>query len=176
MEWKSGVVQSGPFSWETFSKEQDEGRKIEILKILQLFGVGGSQTLNAEQAKQIGPTRLSFWDCSLSRDWVEQIKSDNLLFVEAKTENTIDRIQGTAKHPRQTERVPAGAHFDFNLSCKELDADEDWLPYIVRFLKLLELDSLGGSGSRGYGKIRFCNIRIDGQPMPKGLAEVNPFE
>ena len=68
MEWKSGVVQSGPFSWETFSKEQDEGRKIEILKILQLFGVGGSQTLNAEQAKQIGPTRLSFWDCSLSRD------------------------------------------------------------------------------------------------------------
>lgn len=176
LEWKSGVVQSGPFSWETFSKEQDEGRKKEILKILQLFGVGGSQILNAEQAKQIGPTRLSFWDCSLSREWVEQIKRDNLLFVEAKTENTIDRIQGTAKHPRQTERVPAGALFDFNLSCKELDADEDWLPYIVRFLKLLELDSLGGSGSRGYGKIRFRNIRIDGQPMPKKLAEVNPFE
>jgi CRISPR-associated protein Csm3 len=176
LEWKSGVVQSGPFSWETFFKEPDEDRKKEILKILQLFGVGGSQILNVEQAKQIGPTRLSFWDCSLSRDWVEQIKRDNLLFVEAKTENTIDRIQGTAKHPRQTERVPAGALFDFNLSCKELDVDENWLPYIVRFLKLLELDSLGGSGSRGYGKIRFCNIRIDGQPMPKGLAEVNPFE
>lgn len=59
LEWKSGVVQSGPFSWETFFKEPDEDRKKEILKILQLFGVGGSQILNVEQAKQIGPDRKS---------------------------------------------------------------------------------------------------------------------
>ncbi len=176
LEWKAGVAQNGPFSWDTLQKETNDLRGKEILKVLQLFGVGGSQALSDEQAKQIGPTRLSFWDCPLSREWVDQIKRDNMLLVEAKTENTIDRIKGTALHPRQTERVPAGAMFDFALSCKVLEGDEDWLPYIVNFLKLLELDSLGGSGSRGYGKISFRQIKVDGEELTKSLSEINAFE
>ena len=176
LEWKSGIVQRGPLGWSEYVNEGDVSRKKEVLKILKLFGVGGSQTLTTQQAELVGPCRLAFWDCSLSEDWVRDVKNDNLLLVEAKTENTIDRITGTSNNCRQTERVPAGAVFDFKLSCKELDEDEDWLPYIIKSLRLLELDSLGGSGSRGYGKIRFENIKVDGEPIPNEWLQASPFE
>lgn len=39
---------------------------------------------------------------------------------------------------------------------------EDLLPMALQGLKLLEADSLGGSGSRGYGKIAFTKLALDG--------------
>ncbi len=175
LEWKTGVIEPAPFSWKTYQNETAATRKLEVKKILQLFGVAGSDQLTPEQAGEIGQSRLSFWDSNLTRSWVEQIQQENMLFVEAKTENSINRISGTADYPRQMERVPAGSEFEFRLSIKTLEEDPDWISYVVKALQLLELDSLGGSGTRGYGKIKFKNLKVDGQPIAQELLEKGPF-
>jgi len=82
------------------------------------------------------------------------------MLTEVKMENVIHRIQGTAEHPRNTERVPASALFDFNLSIRIHD-HEDLIKTVLLGLKLLELTGLGGSGSRGYGKIAFKELQLD---------------
>ena len=80
----------------------------------------------------------------------------------------------TPPTPRH-ERVPAGARFTFRLSLKTYDGDDDSLRHtLLQGLKLLEWDSLGGSGSRGYGKIRFENLCIDGQSVAE-YAAIQPF-
>jgi len=36
--------------------------------------------------------------------------------------------------------------------------DQECLNWLIAGLSLLELDALGGSGSRGYGRVRFQNL------------------
>jgi CRISPR-associated protein Csm3 len=173
LEWRSGAVKSEPLGFRDISD-----RYPDVKRILQLFGVGGGDQLNEEQAKDLGPTRLAFWDAPLQSDWVKRIDGDNLLLTEIKTENRIDRIKGVAEHPRQTERVPAGALFDFRLSIKLLDIDGDGAQLrktLLGGLRLLELDSLGGSGSRGYGKLRFRNLRLDDSDLQAEFDALDPF-
>ena len=99
------------------------------------------------------------------------------MLTEVKSENRINRISGVAEHPRQTERVPAGAQFDFRLSIKKLAGDgDDLLTTVLQGLKLLELDSVGGSGSRGYGKVKFVGLQIDGVDAQARLNSVQPFD
>ncbi len=122
--------------------------------ILKLFGLSGSA--NERILEQIGPSRLAFSDCFLSKDYVQKVVSTNLPFVEVKAENRINRITGTAEHPRFPERVPAGAEFDFRITFKVLRNDDEALfNELLKGMKLLEYDYLGGSGSRGYGRIKF---------------------
>ena len=106
----------------------DQGRRI-----LKLFGgapEGADQ--DTKLVTEIGPTRLAFWDCALEPDWVREMKDEkNLLLTETKMENMIDRIRGVAEHPRNTERVPAGARFQFRLTLKVIDG-EDLLDDILR--------------------------------------------
>ena len=84
-------------------------------------------------------------------------------YTEVKFENTIDRISAHAK-PRQIERAIRDSRFDFELIYEitkksEAQVEEDF-KVIFDGLKLLELDYLGGSGSRGYGKVRFEKLKI----------------
>ena len=173
LEWRSGAVKSEPLGIRDLS-----ARHPEVRPILQLFGVGGGDQLSDEQARDLGPTRLAFWDAALQADWVRQIEGDNLLLTEVKTENRIDRIKGVAEHPRQTERVPAGSRFDFRLSIKVLDIDGDGAALrqtLLAGLRLLELDSLGGSGSRGYGKIKLRELTLDGADVQDEFDALDPF-
>lgn len=173
LEWRSGAVKSEPLGIRDLS-----ARHPEVRPILQLFGVGGGDQLSDEQARDLGPTRLAFWDAALQADWVRQIEGDNLLLTEVKTENRIDRIKGVAEHPRQTERVPAGSRFDFRLSIKVLDIDGDGAALrqtLLAGLRLLELDSLGGSGSRGYGKIKLRELTLDGADVQAEFDALDPF-
>ena len=173
LEWRSGAVKSEPLGIRDLS-----ARHPEVRPILQLFGVGGGDQLSNEQARDLGPTRLAFWDAALQADWVRQIEGDNLLLTEVKTENRIDRIKGVAEHPRQTERVPAGSRFDFRLSIKVLDIDGDGAALrqtLLAGLRLLELDSLGGSGSRGYGKIKLRELKLDGADVQAEFDALDPF-
>ena len=111
----------------------------------------------------------------LNEDWEKAIRDDNQLLTEAKSENTIDRITSTAGNPRQTERVPAGAEFDFKLTLRQFEGDKpELLDLVLKGLKLLELDSLGGSGSRGYGKVKFTELTVDGEA--RNLDDIKPFE
>jgi CRISPR-associated protein Csm3 len=175
LEWLSGAVRPEPLSY----RDIDDGKAPLARPILQLFGVGGGEKLNEEQARQLGPSRLAFWDAPLNKTWTDRVKSENQLLVEVKTENRIDRIQGVARDPRSTERVPAGAEFDFAVSIKVLSDDahegEDLRNVLYRGLRLLELDSLGGSGSRGYGKVKFRNLTLDGADIQSKFAAIDPF-
>ncbi|MEE8587178.1 MAG: RAMP superfamily CRISPR-associated protein [Acidobacteriota bacterium] len=71
-----------------------------------------------------------------------------------KSENSINRIQGVALNPRFTERATPDSEFDFSISLKRFEGDGDSLEeLLLQGLGLLQLDALGGSGSRGYGRI-----------------------
>jgi CRISPR-associated protein Csm3 len=176
LEWRSGAVREEALGWTDFEKATG-AMQAEVKRILQLFGISGSDKVGIEEMIKIGPTRISFWDCNLNAEWEAQIREDNFSLTEVKTENRINRISGVAEHPRQTERVPAGAQFDFRLSVKKLAGDgEDLMNTVLQGLKLLELDSVGGSGSRGYGKVKFVGLKIDGDDAQGRLDAVKPFQ
>jgi len=81
-----------------------------------------------------------------------------MILSEAKYENVINRQKGTAEHPRQTERVPAGVKFDFDIRIKVLDEHDDeteLVNMVKKGFELIESDYLGGNGSRGYGRVKF---------------------
>lgn len=173
LEWQLGLVMATngkPFSFQHLKGETDT---LAARNLLRLFGGapgGDVDTL----IREIGPTRLSFWDCAINADWKKNVlDARNLLATEAKSENTINRIAGVADNPRFTERVIAGAEFDFRLSLKVVNG-EDLLSMVLEGLKLLEFDSLGGSGSRGYGKIEFRNLQVDDVPV-QGFDQIQPF-
>lgn len=170
LEWRTGYVQKEPLGWRNYEETQSD----EVLAILKLFGTGG-QVLTDAQADRIGPTRLSFWDCNLKPQWVQEVQKHDVPLTEVKTENKIDRIRGVAVHPRQTERVPAGARFDLRVTLKVLN-DENLLETLLCGLKLVEIDGIGGSLSRGYGKVRFENLRLDGEDIMPRFEKLDPFE
>lgn len=174
LEWQLGVVgetDGQPLSFKHLKKL--DGKALEKAKsLVKLFGGAPDGDIAAGLLTEIGPSRLSFWDCSLDQDWVKDMGDKNLLLTETKMENMIDRIKGTAEHPRNTERVPATARFDFNLTIRVHD-DEDLTETILVGLKLLELTGLGGSGSRGYGKIAFRGLQLDGQEIQAKLTDIN---
>ncbi|QOR15297.1 type III-A CRISPR-associated RAMP protein Csm3 [Haemophilus parainfluenzae] len=170
LEWRSGAVQSAPLSLKDISKNPEE-----VKNILRLFGISGDTKNSEQEVAEIGVSRLAFWDCALNEAWENAIRDDNQLLTEAKSENTIDRITSTAGNPRQTERVPAGAEFDFKLTLRQFEGDKpELLDLVLKGLKLLELDSLGGSGSRGYGKVKFTDLTVDGKAC--NLDDIKPFE
>jgi CRISPR-associated protein Csm3 len=61
---------------------------------------------------------------------------------------------------RQTERVPAGAVFnvEFILNIWDDDNEKELKELFKKGIRLLENDYLGGSGSRGYGQIKFGEV------------------
>ncbi len=120
--------------------------------ILKIFGSSGAD----KEDYKLGPTRVSFSDCYLADDWKKDARERRLQLTEVKSENSIDRIKGTALSPRFIERVPEGTKFSFTLTFKMLqNGDEPLFNMLLEGLKLLEFDALGGSGSRGYGRIKF---------------------
>jgi CRISPR-associated protein Csm3 len=130
--------------------------------IRSLFGVAAS----SKDQKGV-PTRLIVRDAFLDTADFDAKRGKEFLeleldFTESKWENSIDRKTGTAQHPRQLERVPAGAVFDVELVYGVLDDDmrEEHLKALRKALRLLEDDYLGGQGSRGYGRVRFSGVQL----------------
>lgn len=120
--------------------------------IVYLFGSSGSDSENAK----FGISRLVFSDSYLNSDSKNFILEHYGKFTEVKAENSIDRLKGTADNPRFTERVVKGAVFDFSVSLRFFETADDENAFTDLFLKgfkLLTYDALGGSGSRGYGKV-----------------------
>lgn len=111
-------------------------------------------------------SRLIVRDANLTPEWEKKLKDSpftDMPYIEVKFENTINRISGTAEHPRQRERVPAGAMFDvefvINIFVGEGEdgtaIEKELLDTFHKGIEILEDDYLGGSGSRGYGKVKF---------------------
>ena len=129
-------------------------------KVNNLFGITESKANNTSNQ----PSKIIVRDAMLSDDSKKMLLDcDNLdmPYTENKFENTIDRVKGIAQHPRQTERVPAGAVFDaeFILNIWDDDKEEDLIALFEKGIHLLENDYLGGSGSRGYGQIKFGEMK-----------------
>lgn len=106
-------------------------------------------------------TRILFRDAVLTNKSKEKLKRHlgEGVFTEIKAENSINPLTGKAKDSRFIERVPANTEFEgqFVLQVYEGDPEEEMKNYLIEGLKLLELNYLGASGSRGYGRVKFTS-------------------
>lgn len=134
-------------------KDSKLNDKQESNLLLKLFGCSDK---GREQK-----TQLIFRDALLDVEKFKETFANSELLVteytEEKYENTIDRLQGKARNGglRQMERVPAGSIFNFEIVLDEYEGDniEENITTLKKGFELLQDDYLGGSGTRGYGKI-----------------------
>lgn len=111
---------------------------------------------------EIVESRLQFYDIFLNNAEELKNKETDLLYTEIKFENTINRTTAVA-NPRQLERVPAGAKFAFKLvyNCEDEEDLQEDIENLAKALKMIQLDYIGGSGTRGYGKITFADFKVE---------------
>ncbi|MBQ9222079.1 type III-A CRISPR-associated RAMP protein Csm3 [Succinivibrio sp.] len=123
-------------------------------QILNLFGSTKGKNRNA---------RLQFSDAVMS-NWETLEKRGLRSSTEVKFENTIKRISCEA-NPRQIERAVRGSEFPLELIYERSTQNDEEvfcdLELISKGFTLLQFDYLGGSGSRGYGKVAFKNIKAE---------------
>lgn len=129
------------------------GVEEEISK--KVFGKSQSDESN------YGITRVIFRDLFLTTESKESLQKHlgKNFYTEVKAENKIDPIKVKAM-PRFIERVPAGAVFagECIVNVLEEDNKEELIGLIQQGFELINNNSLGGSGSRGYGKVE---IKVD---------------
>lgn len=115
------------------------------------------QRLFGCSAPEIIPSRLQFADAHVCN--ADKFKEIGL--TEVKMENTIQRNNSVA-NPRQIERVVSGVEFDVKIGYDLLKIDEfsEDMKNIAKAMKLLQLDYLGGHGSRGSGRVSFNEITL----------------
>lgn len=175
LEMASGLMAStdGRVVSTTHLKKLSGSDRAKAEAIIKIFGSGGDD--KSEDAA-LGPTRVSFSDCYLDPQWKEKARANRWQLSEVKSENSINRIKGTAENPRFIERVPEGTKFGFQLTFRVLDeGDEALFDEVLKGLKLLELDALGGSGSRGYGRVRLTELLLNGADVQQKFDALNPF-
>ncbi len=123
--------------------------------VCRVFGCAGARNTKSS-------TRAIFRDCMLtpeSKAVLEEARAElGVPYSETKTEVLIDRRTGLSYGrigPRTQERIPEGAEFDLEIVLRVFDDDDPDkdAQFIQEGLKLLQDDTLGGSGSRGYGKV-----------------------
>lgn len=176
MEWATNRVRDDGKTWdgETGGDPEDLAQD----PVLRIFGTT-NKSWNA------GPTRLIVRDCPLNEKWRNGIIERGLPLTEEKFENNIDRIKGKASEGksggvRKIERVPAGALFDMTIVYRIFDTgdngqlDQGLFDNFLKVMRLLEFDALGGSGSRGYGRIKFTDLQVDGKPCQKDYEAIAP--
>lgn len=120
---------------------------------------------NRQKKIEDQPSKLIVRDAYLTEESVKMLRESRNLdmpYTENKFENTIDRVRGKAEHPRQTERVPAGAIFnvEFIINVWDDSNEQTLLGMLKKGISLIECDYLGGSGSRGYGQVKFGELQI----------------
>ncbi|HHT9125979.1 MAG TPA: type III-A CRISPR-associated RAMP protein Csm3 [Candidatus Brocadiia bacterium] len=175
LEMESGLMiytNGNVVTKEILNKVEDKTLKQQGEAILKIFGSSGA---DKEDETPFGPTRVSFADCYLDEGWKEEAKKNRWFLTEEKSENVINRIKGTAEHPRFIERVPEGTKFKLLVTFKILHKEDEGLfnNVLLKGLKLLEMDAIGGNGSRGYGRIA---IEFNDKATNEKFKALNPFE
>ncbi|MDN5293230.1 MAG: CRISPR-associated protein Csm3 [Eubacteriales bacterium] len=155
----------------------DETKKIRIhmcneegCPICVIFGRNNVKGKKMDDGNPINitnttPTRLIVRDAYLIEESLAKVRDKlDLEWTEVKFENSLDRITSAA-NPRQLERVPRGAEFELEMVYSVLtEGDKERFKDVLAAMQLLEDDYLGGSGSRGYGKIAFEDLKLLWRP------------
>lgn len=109
------------------------------------------------------PTRLTVRDIPLTDESAAALDDarTDLPYTEVKTEVAVDRVTAAAT-PRQLERVPAGAEFGpMEMVFSLFNADDARrFERVLDGMQYVEDDYLGGSGTRGSGKVAFTNLKV----------------
>ena len=175
LEWKHGKVKTDRGNKKEYGEVCKCGKPDCI--ICRIFG-------SSAEDSESGPTRLIVRDAVLDEGYKTELtgKDPNWIpgdITEDKYENTINRITARA-NPRNFERVVSGAKFSFEMSYKVFEenngngnTDEEYFKHVIEGLKLIEMDALGGAGSRGCGQVKF-KIRL-GENL-KLLNDINPSD
>jgi len=129
--------------------------------VCRVYGVAIGRN-SGDNAATRGPTRLIVRDALLSEEFKDKLDT----IIEEKSENSINRITAVA-NPRPIERVAPEVTFDFELSYRVLNIENDngikdeelFRTAVLDVLKMVEHDYLGGGGSRGNGKIKFIDLK-----------------
>jgi CRISPR-associated protein Csm3 len=158
-----------------YGKEIDKGEDIHTCfnqecEVCRVFGVPAEDSEKAVEGLLL--TRLYVRDGRLSDESKKKLDERKeeleVRYGEVKYENVINRLTSKA-NPRQVERVPAGTSFDFDMVYNIYEYEDiSYLKHVFKAQRLVEDDYLGGYGSRGYGKVKFSDIRI----IFNGLSEV----
>ncbi len=150
-------------------KEKADDDPMEMKK---LFGESGGKEVK-------GITRLFVRDAHLNTDEFKKQFTNEYVkdsgYSEVKTENVINRSTGKAEHPRNIERVPANAVFQFDMVIDGYDNEniESYIKLLNNGFELLELDYLGGHGSRGSGKVKISITEIKGKTISEeGITDM----
>ncbi len=136
-------------------------------EIKRLFGAS---------APEIIKSRLQFADAFVANK--EDFKAVGL--TEVKFENALNRGTGVA-NPRQIERVVRGVKFAvcivYDKPDDEAETDGD-MKNLAKAMKLLQIDYLGGHGTRGSGRVSFSGIALsspDKSVPAERLEELNGY-
>lgn len=109
------------------------------------------------------PSKLLISDMFVINE--EEIRGRDLQnLTEVKFENSINRATAVA-NPRQIERAVKGLKFGIDMIYEVENGREDEIEEDIRLIadamQMLQYDYLGGSGSRGYGKVKFYDLNAD---------------
>ncbi len=139
------VGRAGHPIWIHVCENKENAEKCEICR---LFGSSGNTNF---------PSRVIFEDAFPTEEW--RGKTEEI--IEIKYETAIDRITAAA-NPRPVERVVPGVEFAFRIiyNVENQDDKKTDIENLLKLLKLLEDDYLGGCGSRGYGRVKIFIDRI----------------
>jgi len=141
--------------------KQSKGKVCNCGKCLpcNIFGTSADD-VSDEQLQ--GPTRIIVRDSFPSPETINKwAESEEVVSgAEVKYENTLNRITSAAV-PRNQERVPKDSRFNFEIIFSVYEDDNPKnLNGVFESMLLLQDSYLGGSGTRGYGKIKFENISL----------------
>ena len=155
LEWYTGKISKDGKVYD--GKNLPKGSENDLL--LNVFG--GTAGGNGRK----GPTRVTVKDCFLikkSEEKIKEMKEKTGTDTEFKMENNIDRLTSHAV-PRNLERVPRNLVFNMEINFKVLSKDNknEIEKMIIEGLKLVEIEGLGGSVSRGSGQIKFEDLKIE---------------
>jgi len=114
-------------------------------------------------------TRVIFRDAFMTPDSVQKQEEASLeaggYLSEIKSEIAINRKTLTVQSGalRTTERIVPGTELDLEIVLRHFEGDpvDDYLGLLKEGLDLLQRDSLGGSGSRGYGKVSIRDLTVE---------------
>lgn len=113
-------------------------------------------------------SRLQFADCFVCNSEV----FETIGLTEVKVENSINRATGVA-NPRQIERVVSGVQFNCSIiyDLEKEDEVQSDLKLLAKGFRLLQMDYIGGHGTRGSGRISLKYLEINAYTQPDMTKE-----